>query len=107
MSDQIDASVVDNPEHSRYDLVVDGEVIGFARYVRRGTRVIFVHTEVDTAWGGKGLGTVLARGALDLVRAAGAPIVPLCPFIASFVERHPEYQDLVDTQAVDFLSRDG
>ena len=94
-----------NDAQLRYELVVDGHLAGFARYVRRGGRMIFVHTEVDPAYGGRGLGTVLARGALDAARAEGVPIVPLCPFIAAFVERHPEYQDIVDVETLEYLER--
>ncbi len=104
--ERVDATVVDVPDRRRFELRVGGEAIGFAQYVRRGGRLIFVHTEVDDAWGGQGLGSVLARGALDAARAEGVPIVPLCPFIAAYVERHPEYQDLVDEDAVDYLSRE-
>ena len=104
--EQVAAAVVDQPDRHRYALLVDDEVVGFARYVRRGGRIIFVHTEVDPAWGGKGLGSVLARGALDAARAEGAPIVPLCPFIAAYVDEHPEYQDLVDVDAMDYLARE-
>jgi uncharacterized protein len=101
-----DVQVRDNPDEHRYELHVDGELAGFARYVLRGGRIIFVHTEVDPDWGGRGLGTVLARGALDAARESGAPIVPLCPFIAAFIDSHPEYRDLVDQDALDYLSRE-
>jgi predicted GNAT family acetyltransferase len=64
---------------------------------RRG-RAFFVHTEIDPAFEGKGLGSALAKGMLDNERQLGEPIVPLCPFVRSFVDRHPEYADLVDTE---------
>jgi predicted GNAT family acetyltransferase len=88
--------VHDNPSKLRYEITVDGVVAGFAQYVRKGGRLVFTHTEIDDAFEGKGLGSILARGALDDARAHGHPVVPLCPFIASFIERHPEYADLVD-----------
>ena len=88
--------VRDNEESSRYEVWVDGEQAGFAQYVRRGGRTIFVHTEIDPAHEGAGLGSALARGALDAERLRGGPIVPLCPFVRTYIDRHPEYADLVD-----------
>jgi predicted GNAT family acetyltransferase len=94
MSDEI--TVRDDPDNHRYIVEVDGERAGFTVYHRRGGRVMFVHTEVDPAFEGRGIGSALARGALDDVRAQGAKIVPLCPFIAGWVDKHPDYADLVD-----------
>ncbi len=88
--------VHDNPEHSRFEIVADGAAAGFAQYVTRPGRMIFVHTEIDPAFEGKGLGGALAKAALDEVRTRGVRVVPLCPFIASYIERHPGYADLVD-----------
>ena len=96
--------VRDDPERRRFEVVVDGEVAGFSRYQRRGGRIIFLHTEIDPAHEGKGLGSILARGALDAAREAGEPVVPRCPFIAAYIERHQEYADLVDR---DLLERPG
>jgi predicted GNAT family acetyltransferase len=102
----VDAVVRDAPDRHRFELVVGDEVVGFAQYSRRGGRIVVVHTEVDPAWGGKGLGSVLARGALDAARAEGASVVPLCPFIAAFIDGHPEYADLVDAEALAEMARD-
>lgn len=88
--------VRDNPEESRFEVVADGVVAGSARYQRRGGRIVFVHTEIDPAHEGQGLGSALARGALDAARERGEPVVPLCSFIAGYIERHEEYADLVD-----------
>jgi predicted GNAT family acetyltransferase len=90
--------VHDQPDLHRFEIHVDGELAGFARYVRKGDRIYFVHTEIDPQFEGKGLGSVLASSALDAVRATGEPVVPLCPFIAAFIEHHPEYDDLVDKE---------
>ena len=92
--------VHDNPEDLRYDLVVDGKAAGLVRYARRGNRIIFVHTEVDDAYEGRGLGSKLAQGVLDDARARGFSVVPLCPFIERYIQRHPEYDDLVDHEAL-------
>ena len=90
--------VRDHPDEQRYEVLVDGAVAGFARYVLRPGRVIFVHTEIAPAFEGQGLGSSLARGALEDARSRQLKVVPLCPFIAAYIERHPEVQDLVDVE---------
>jgi predicted GNAT family acetyltransferase len=97
MTDQTEAVDVWNAEdRDRYEVLIDGELAGFAQYIRKGGRYVFVHTEIDPRFEGRGLGSILAQRALDDVRAQGAPVVPLCPFIAGYLEKHPEYDDLVD-----------
>ena len=95
--------VRDNPDQHRYEIVVDGEVAGIAVYHQRGGRAIFVHTEIDPAYEGQGLGGQLARGALDDVRNRGLAVVPLCPFIAGWIDKHEDYRDLVDQEALRYL----
>jgi uncharacterized protein len=87
----------------RYEILVDGEVVGFVQYNVRGGRLILVHTEVDSSRQLKGLATTLVRGALDDVRRRGLHVVPVCPFVERFIERHPEYDDLVDHEMFDAL----
>jgi hypothetical protein len=91
-----DPEVRDNADLQRYEVLVDGTMVGFARYVRRGGRAYFVHTEVDPKHEGSGLGSSLARAALDAQRDRGELVVPLCPFVRGYIERHPEYADVVD-----------
>lgn len=100
------ATVADNPERSRYDLQVDGETAGFAAYRREDDRVVFTHTEIDDRFGGRGLGSVLARAALDDVRRRGLLATPLCPFIAHFIRTHQEYAELVDAEHRDTVRPD-
>jgi predicted GNAT family acetyltransferase len=89
-------TVRDRPEELRYEIEEDGEVAGFIAY-RRGDGVItMVHTDVDPKWEGRGVGSELVRGALDDVRARGLKVRPLCPFVAAFITRHPEYDDVVE-----------
>ncbi len=92
--------VQDDPDQSRYEIRVDGELAGHARYVRRAGRVILVHTEIDGAFEGRGLGSKLATGVLDDIRSRGLLVVPLCEFMATYIERHPAYADLVDEAAL-------
>ena len=96
-----DPKVVDNPQAGRFEVLVDDQVAGFAEYRRTGPSVEFTHTVIDPAFEGRGLGSVLARGALDAARDAGSPVLPYCPFIRGFIQRHPAYLDLVpaDRQA--------
>jgi uncharacterized protein len=90
-----DAEVVDRPEKSRYELRLDGRLIGLAAYRRREGRISFTHTEVDPSCEGRGFGSRLAAAALEDARRQGLRVLPLCPFVAHYVETHPEYQDLV------------
>ena len=87
--------VVDNPDERRYDALVGERLVGMAEYRRAGDRVIFTHTETDPDLAGQGIAGRLARAALDDVRARGLVLTPKCPFIAAYIRRHPEYQDLV------------
>ncbi|MEU7973682.1 GNAT family N-acetyltransferase [Micromonospora sp. NPDC049089] len=89
--------VIDVPEATRYEARLDGEstVAGVAQYIRTAELVAFVHTEVSPAYEGKGVGAALARAALDEARAANLLVLATCPFIAGWIARHPEYQDLV------------
>ncbi|WP_020578236.1 GNAT family N-acetyltransferase [Actinopolymorpha alba] len=89
-------SIADNPERRRYEASnPDGEVAGFAEYIRTEELVVFTHTEVARAYEGQGVGSALAAGALDHVRSLGLAVIPMCPFIRSYIERHREYADLV------------
>ena len=87
-------AVLDNSARNRYELQVDGEV-AFINYRRVGDVVTMTHAEVPVRFEGKGVGSALARGALDRVRASGERVVPACPFISVYIERHGEYRDLV------------
>lgn len=86
--------VVDNPEANQFEAHVDGR-IAFVSYLRRGDTIFFTHTEVPKELEGRGIGGVLARGVLERARTEHWQVVPRCPFIAKYIERHPEYQPLV------------
>ncbi len=85
----------DKSELSRYEILDGGQLAGFADYRLHDGRLIFPHAEIDPEHQGAGLGSRLARFALDDARARELAVVPLCPFIASYVDSHPEYLDLV------------
>jgi predicted GNAT family acetyltransferase len=90
-----DVRVVDNPAERRYEAQLDGRVVGFSEYNLAGDRIVFLHTEVDPSVKGLGIGSRLAAGELDDVRARGLKVVAKCPFIAAWLRRHPDYQDLL------------
>ena len=88
-------AVVHVPERNRYELRVDGKLIGLAAYRRRDGRFVVTHTEVDPSSSGRGLGTRLVLDVLEDARRQRLAVVPLCPFVEYVIEQHPEYRDLV------------
>ena len=89
--------VTHEPDKSRYEITADDTLAGFAEYRLVDDRIVFTHTEVDGAFEGQGVGSAIAAAALDDVRARGQlRVVPRCPFIRGWIERHPTYADLVD-----------
>ncbi len=91
--------VTDATEARRYEARLKGALAGFLDYRRRsGNQIVLVHTEVDPAFEGRGVGGGLARFALEDARRRGLDVVPRCPFVVAFLKRHPEYQDVVSTE---------
>lgn len=89
-------TVIDVPERNRFVLERDGSPIGKLLYRREGDVITFTHTEVDPQIQERGLGSQLAKFALDAVAAEqGTRVVAQCPFIAAYIERHPAYQPLL------------
>ena len=87
--------VRNQPEQSRYAIFLDDELGGFAAYQESGREISLTHTEIDSRFEGKGLGSGLARGALDDVRSRDLSLLPHCSFISGYIKRHDEYLDLV------------
>lgn len=91
-----DIDVTDDPQTGRFEARVDGLLAGFSEYRVRDGRIVFTHTEVDDAFEGEGVGSALVRTALTRVREGeGLQVVPLCPFVKAWIDRHPDFQDLV------------
>jgi len=90
-----EAEVVNAPEESRYELRLHGRLIGFADYRLRDGRIAFTHTEVDGSLEGRGFGSRLVAAALEDAARQGLDVVPLCPFVAYYIEQHPEYERLL------------
>lgn len=92
----MDVTVVENAELDRFEaLLPTGEVAGFVTYQRTGSTIALLHTEVFDRYEGQGIGTTLVKGTLDQVAEAGLRLRPVCPFVTAYLERHPEYAELV------------
>ncbi|MQM24638.1 GNAT family N-acetyltransferase [Glycomyces albidus] len=89
--------VTDAPERDRWEARIDGDLVGYAQYKRHDGMITFFHTVVERE--GEGIGSELARTSLDAARSQGLRVHPVCPFYAGWIERHPEYKDLVHEQA--------
>jgi predicted GNAT family acetyltransferase len=89
--------VVERVDHKhRYEILVDGTLAGFTEYRDRDEQRVFYHTEIDDAFAGQGLASVLVQQALTDVRNAGKHIVPVCPYVAKFLQKHDEFTDITD-----------
>lgn len=87
--------VHDNKDARRYELQTEAGT-AFAEYRPAGPAVMFTHTEVPEEMEGQGVGSRLVRAALDDVKAQGKKVIPMCPFVASYIGQHKEYLELVD-----------
>jgi hypothetical protein len=88
------SSVVMNEQTQRFEVTLDGEV-AFAEYHLHPDYITLPHTVVPAAFEGKGVGSTLAKAALGYAREHGLKVKPACPFIAGYIQKHPEWQDLV------------
>jgi hypothetical protein len=95
VSDSGKPVVTDNSERGQFEIRVDGEMAGLAAYHQVGANLDFTHTEIDDRFEGQGLGSLLIRAALDTARERGMGVLPHCPFVRSYIERHQEYLELV------------
>ena len=99
MAAEVPVVVVDVERHGRFEARLDGVLVGFAEYVRAESDegvVIYPHTVVSRAHRGRGVGAALARAALADARSRGLKVRPTCTYMAEWITRHPEYQDLVE-----------
>ncbi|MGW0881856.1 GNAT family N-acetyltransferase [Streptomyces sp. NPDC002671] len=88
---------------NRYEILVDGKRAGLTAYRDRGDQRVFYHTEVDDAFAGQGLASILVREALTDVRDSGKRIVPVCPYVAKFLKKHAEFADITDPVTPEIL----
>jgi predicted GNAT family acetyltransferase len=95
MSSQTTIEVRDHPDESRFVVLVDGQPAGYSAYLLSGSTLTFLHTEVDDAFEGQGVGSALVRQSLDQLREReGLRVTASCPFVRAWIRKHPEYQDL-------------
>jgi hypothetical protein len=87
--------VADAPDRDRYEVSIDGDVVGFTVYRVRPGLIAFVHTEVDERFQGQGLADKLIRSALEDARTRGLAVLPFCPFVNAFIERNRDFETLV------------
>lgn len=87
--------ISDAPAHRRYEAHLDGDLAGILEYVIKGGRIALVHTEVDSAHEGRGIGAGLARFALDDARRRGLRVIASCPYVRRYLTKHPEDHDIV------------
>jgi uncharacterized protein len=83
-------------EDGRFTIAVDGKTVGLTAFADRDGQRVFYHTEVDDAFGGRGLASLVIAEALAATRAEGLRIVPVCPTVAAYVRKHHEFDDVVD-----------
>lgn len=81
---------------NRYEIVVGGEIAGFTEYLDHNEQRIFFHTEVDEKFAGQGLAAILVHDALSGTVAAGKRIVPICPYVAKYLQRHHDFDAAID-----------
>jgi hypothetical protein len=91
------SEIVNNTAQRRYELAVDGHIAA-TYYEIAGNVITFEHTEVPPELGGKGIGSTLIKGALDQVRSAGLKVIAECPFVKAYIDKHPDYGDLLSRQ---------
>jgi predicted GNAT family acetyltransferase len=96
MADELQLAIADNPERRRYLVRLGDRVVGYSEYDLEPSRIVFTHTVVKPEFEGRGVGSRLAKFALDDARNRGLRIVPVCPFIRAYLKRHQEYADIVD-----------
>ncbi|MDX1888156.1 GNAT family N-acetyltransferase [Mycolicibacterium sp. 050158] len=96
MTDKTGEPVTVAREDGRFTIAVDGKTVGLTAFADRDGQRVFYHTEVDDAFGGRGLASLVIAEALAATRAEGLRIVPVCPTVAAYVRKHHEFDDVVD-----------
>ena len=99
MADEPELTITDNRAASRYEVALGGQRAGYSTYEEEPGRVTFIHTVVRPTFEGRGIGSRLAKFALDDVRSRGLRIVPVCPFVRAYLRGHSEYDSIVDYPA--------
>lgn len=90
--------IKDNPDANRFEILVDGELAGFAEYRLKTGQISFTHTEIDDNFSGQGLAGKLVRAALDEARSRELSVLPFCPYVRGWIAKHSDYLDLVPAE---------
>jgi len=102
-TDNTGAEATVSAAEGKYTIEVDGETVGLADVADRGNQRVFYHTEVEERFGGRGLATILVAEALKATRADGKRVVPVCPMVAAYIKKHPEFSDITDKATPEIL----
>src|ERR1700739_201388 len=102
-TDKTGAPTTVSATDGKYSIAVDGQNVGLAAVADRDNQRVFYHTEVAHRFGGRGLATILVGEALEATRADGKRVVAVCPMVAAFIKKHPEYSDLTDPVTPEIL----
>ncbi len=105
LTDKTGAPVTVTKEAGKFTVGVDGNSVGLVAFAEWDGQRVFFHTEVDDAYGGRGLGTVLIAEALAVTRADGLRIVAVCPMVAAYVRKHHEFDDILDKPTPEIMRR--
>jgi len=100
-TDKTGAEATVATEEGRYTIAVEGKTVGLAEFADRENQRVFYHTEVDPAYGGRGLATILIEEALNEARREGKRVVPACSMIVTVLKKHPEFDDITDPVTAD------
>ena len=96
MTEALPYTVRDNADRHRFEIDLGNGALAIAEYTMPAGKIMFTHTEVPTEHEGKGIGTTLIRHALASARERGLKVIPICPFFAAYIKKHPVEQDLLD-----------
>ena len=102
-TDKTGAEATVSAADGKYTIAVDGQTVGLAAFADRGNQRVFYHTEVDEQFGGRGLASIVIGAGLAASRADGKRVVPVCPTVADFIKKHPEFNDIADKATPDIL----
>ena len=105
LTDKTGAPATVRKEADKFVITVEGQDVGLTAFEDQGSQRVFFHTQVDKAFGGRGLSSVLIGAALAQTKAAELRIVPVCPTVTAFVKKHPEYADVVDRPTRQIMDR--
>lgn len=103
LTDKNGAPVDVTQETDRFSIAVDGKPVGLTAFVEHGKQRVFYHTEIDPAFGGRGLATVLIAQALATTQQEGKRIVAICPMVKAYVEKHHDFDDILDPRTPEIL----